>query len=213
MIQKSNITRVLMTATFFAINVCISYAQVSFGADVVSRYVWRGNDFGDSPSIQPDLKYSSGSWTIGTWAAYPFAIGASVSEHDVYVNYSYKAFGIGVTDYFFPEKAKFFNYGIEGNHVIEPNISFTGPVRLLVAVNVMNDNENSVYIELGYTTYADDVKLTFFAGGTTGASNWYGTRKAGLLSVGVTGSKNTFGVTYILNPTTQKTYLTFGVSF
>ena len=28
------------------------------GADVVSSYVWRGGEFGDSPAIQPALSYT-----------------------------------------------------------------------------------------------------------------------------------------------------------
>ena len=32
-----------------------SLAQISLGADFVSRYVWRGLDFGESFSVQPAL--------------------------------------------------------------------------------------------------------------------------------------------------------------
>ena len=30
-------------------------AEIGIGADVVSRYVWRGSDFGDGASAQPPL--------------------------------------------------------------------------------------------------------------------------------------------------------------
>ena len=36
--------------------------QVSLGADVVSRYVWRGVDFGESMSVQPSLSFSAGGF-------------------------------------------------------------------------------------------------------------------------------------------------------
>src|SRR5690606_41614376 len=52
-------------------------AQVSIGADIMSRYIWRGVDYGNSPSLQPQLSFSAGGFSIGTWGAYSFAGSAS----------------------------------------------------------------------------------------------------------------------------------------
>ena len=58
--------------------------ELSLGADMVSRYVWRGTDFGQSASIQPDLAYTFGGFEIGTWASYAVNPAASgVNDHDI----------------------------------------------------------------------------------------------------------------------------------
>ena len=46
------------------------FAQLGLGTDVVSRYVWRGTDFGDSPSIQPTINYTTSGFSVGFWGAY-----------------------------------------------------------------------------------------------------------------------------------------------
>ena len=45
-----------------------AHAQIGLGADVVSRYVWRGKDFGDAVSVQPYLSYTAGPVKVATWA-------------------------------------------------------------------------------------------------------------------------------------------------
>ena len=144
-----------------------------------------------------------------------------MNEHDVYASYALGSFEIGATDYFFPDGANYFDYGVEGNHVIEPYVSYSGQVSLLVAANLLNDPDNSIYFELGYSMTVKDLDLSLFVGGTTGSTKLYGTEGAGLLSVGVTGSKGVrltsdfvlpLFVSYILNPSAKKTYLTFGIS-
>lgn len=103
--------------------------SVSLGADFFNRYVWRGYDFGDSFSIQPDLSVSAGGFTLGTWGSYSIsADGASANEHDIYASYSIALPGSGsvdfaVTDYYFPNtpgvdcedpaKASFERYQVE----------------------------------------------------------------------------------------------------
>ena len=43
---------------------------ISISCDLMSRYVWRGTDFGGSPSIQPGIEYSKAGFSIGAWGAY-----------------------------------------------------------------------------------------------------------------------------------------------
>ena len=35
----------------------------------MSRYIWRGTDYGHSPSIQPTLSLTAGGFEIGGWGA------------------------------------------------------------------------------------------------------------------------------------------------
>mgnify|MGYP001369321447 CR=1 FL=1 len=45
-------------------------SPLSASVDIASRYVWRGTDFGNSPSIQPGITYTSGALTLGAWSAW-----------------------------------------------------------------------------------------------------------------------------------------------
>ena len=87
----------------FLISVSSAAGQVSLGADVVSRYVWRGVDFGESMSVQPTLSYSSGNFEIGSWGSYSYApLSSGANEHDIWVGYSFGSVSLTITDYYFP---------------------------------------------------------------------------------------------------------------
>lgn len=219
--------------------------QVSVGADLVSRYVWRGFDFGESFSIQPTLEYSTGNFAIGTWASYSIAAdGSGANEHDLYLGYSAGPLSLGVTDYYFPgpptesgipEGARFFNYDGdgEGAHYIEPMISFSGteafPLSLTVASVLYNDPEYSTYLEAGYSFVVEDTELGLAVGAVTAlsgegpdGSGFYGTTSDfALTNVSLSAGRSipitdTFslpvGVSFVLNPDLERTYLVFGIS-
>ncbi len=65
----------------------------------------------------------------------------------------------------------------EGAHTIEINLRFAGnkkfPIWFLVAYNVYNDPNNSLYLETGYTFNVLLNKLTLYLGTAVGASSWY----------------------------------------
>ncbi|MBN2683513.1 MAG: hypothetical protein JXR58_13545 [Bacteroidales bacterium] len=145
----------------------------SSGADIMSRYVWRGTDFGGSPSIQPTLEYAKGNLTIGTWGAYATNL-PGIQEADIYVSYDFgKKFTLMFTDYFFPNELSgndsYFVYKQESTgHLFELSAKYNGteklPLSLMVATifygadAVKNDEfgiptadiQYSTYIELGY---------------------------------------------------------------
>ena len=68
--------------------------------DIYNRYIWRGTDFGNNPSIQPGITYTAGSLTLGAWSAWQF--GGEGSENDLYASYSIGDYSITITDYYFP---------------------------------------------------------------------------------------------------------------
>lgn len=213
-------------------------AQVSLGADVVSRYVWRGLDFGESLSIQPALEYSAGPLTVGTWASYSVAAdGAGANEHDLYLSVSQGPFSVGITDYYFPGGMLVANGGTLGvaaadapffdsdSHILEPFVSFGGtesfPISLYAAMNVYNDDDNSAYLEASYGFVVEDVELALTVGGVPAESAAYGVDGAALTNVGLSAGKSIsitddfslpVGVSYIINPYLERTYLVFGLS-
>ena len=213
-----------------------SQSEISLGADLVSRYIWRGADFGNSPSIQPTLAISNSGFEIGVWGAYQLGRDTNsnpADEIDFSIGYS---FGIGettfnllATDYYYPNSGKKFgnfkNDGL-GAHIIETSASFSGPESLPLyfsaSVNVYNEVDNSAYFEIGYSTSVQNTSLSFFAGATTGGDNlYYGTRNFNFINLGVTAVKDIkitddfsfpiFG-SFILNPNIEIAYFVFGIS-
>ncbi len=120
--------------------------SITFGADLVSRYVWRGIDFGNSPAIQPNLSFSWKGLNIGTWGSYSFGKhdvrindstvvdGGTYAEADLFVSYTYKWFTVMVFDYFTVnglnpnENNKYYNFNnATTGHAFEGCLSFDGP--------------------------------------------------------------------------------------
>lgn len=214
--------------------------EFNAGADIMSRYVWRGRDYGNSPSIQPTLEYSIGGFTVGTWGA--FSIGEDVyQEHDLYVSYSVTDFlSVGVTDYFFPAfpvdditfNNKYFDYGDETGHVVEFNLGFDGVEAFPIAISANvaffgadKDEEDeqimSTYIEASYSNKLKDYEYTIFAGFTPNSEMSLYSDKAALVNLGLTVKKEvkiseSFSLpvqtSFITNPNQENIYFVFGFS-
>jgi uncharacterized protein (TIGR02001 family) len=186
--------------------------EVDGGADLVSRYVWRGADFGDSPALQPWLNFNLGGLDAGFWASYATSnnlwLDDPFAEIDAYVSYTYQVpnsvslTGV-VTDYYFPSDGPdYFNYDNYDNedgpgaHVVELGFGITGPESLPLSffgfVNVHNDEGNNMYFELGYATTVKETDLEFFIGATPGSEDtpgYYGTDDLEVINLGVMASK------------------------
>lgn len=198
-------------------------AQVSAGADVVSRYIWRGIDFGESLSFQPYVSYATGNLEVGVWSSYALADGGANNELDWYASYTVGPFSFGATDYFFPApEARFFD-GDE--HTLEPFVGYSGLFDVTFAMNVTNDDAQSTYLELGKGVAVGGSEVALFAGGTLSGSaatpSIYGTTGPALINLGFSVSKaikltESFSLpvqaTYVLNPELERTYLFFGIS-
>ena len=124
-------------------------AEISIGADVVSRYVWRGTDWGDGASVQPGISYSMGNVEIGAWSSWGLTSNGA-NENDLYVSFAAGPVGITITDYYFPGYTGsdgFFDFS--DAHVIEVMGSFeAGNLSLAGAVNVSGDDDNLSLIHI-----------------------------------------------------------------
>ncbi len=81
--------------------------KLNVGADLMSRYIWRGTDYGSSPSIQPTLSFNLGGFEMGYWGA--VAITSNYLESDLYLKYTLKGFSVCLTDYYIPALASGIN--------------------------------------------------------------------------------------------------------
>jgi hypothetical protein len=205
----------------------VNAQDFSFGADVQSRYVWRGIQLGDeSASLQPSVELAAGNFTVGAWGAYSLGGGSDVAqEMDLYVSYALSdAISVTVTDYYFPVGKSGHNYleldSETTGHVYEATLSFAGtdafPVALTVASNVGGASTGSTYLEASYALN----ELSLFAGGVVGDDDgYYNTDGTGLINVGISLAKeiqlsSTFSLpvntSLVLNPDAGNVFLTFG---
>lgn len=213
--MKNNLFKIVMILILMML-VGISNAQVDFGADLVSRYVWRGTDFGNSASVQPFLSIGFAGLEAGAWASYPISA-AGANENDLYISYSIGPIGITVSDYYFPGDTsivRFGNYSDEGNHILETSVSFEmAGFSAMGAMNFYGDDDNSMYFEAGYEVYSkDDLSVSAFAGVGNEAYVTNEDGDIGLVNVGVTASKGNLSASYIINSEADVSYLVFGYS-
>ncbi|MEZ5197582.1 MAG: hypothetical protein R2764_14650 [Bacteroidales bacterium] len=183
------------------------------GGDIVSRYVWRGADFGNSPAIQPSMELGYAGLALGAWGSFS-TNNANFQEVDLYLSYTFAndMFSVMVTDYFFPNDTiannKYFDYNTNSTgHVFEGTLKFNGtdkiPVSLMIATNFAgadarkadNKLQYSTYIELGYSTSIGNTSFDFFLGGTPtnpdgdkGETGYYGPY-SGIVNIGLTAGR------------------------
>lgn len=206
--------------------------SASIGADVVSRYVWRGADFGESMSVQPALTLSYGNLEAGAWGSYSVsASGAGANENDLWASYTVEAgngasLTLGFTDYYFPEPDAEYGFRNAKAHTLELSLGITGPesfpVSLFGGMLVRNDEDNSVYLEASLPIDAvEGVDVGLVAGMVTGKSGFYDTTGAALVNLGISASKEVeitdayslpMSVSWIVNPDSERAFLVFGVS-
>ena len=185
------------------------------GADLVSRYIWRGADINNQPNVQPSITFEYGGLQAGLWGSYGFGHLNPVdtdyklsSEIDTWLGYSVDLSSslnatLLITDYYFPNAGikigNFNNYDNingPGAHTIEAGIILAGsqsfPISLSGYMNIYNDKGNNVYVQADYSTAINEIDIAVFAGaaaGTIDNPGYYGTDKFNVINVGVKVSK------------------------
>jgi hypothetical protein len=205
------LTVVLSIGFLQAQDSCACKSSVTLSADVMSRYVWRGADFGASPSVQPTLYYNCGGWfELGVWGAY--SLKGVYSETDPYLKLTYKYFSLILSDYFsysdtLTNKPAYFDFGKKTtNHILEASLLFKGPEKFPLSIlagtyfygNDRNlgydavkdsslENYYSTYIELTYSFKCAHSNFDFFLGLTPQAGVYGNT--FGVINTGINAYK------------------------
>lgn len=181
-------------ALAYSVNQPHSKSHIFFGADLMSRYIWRGMQFGgNSPSIQPYFTYKTGSFETGVWGAFSLSGKNYSQEVDLHVSQSFakNMFTVTLTDYFFPEEFGNYDYFDYKNqttgHILEGSFAFNGtkkfPLTVMVATNFYGDDaarieddpnsldfnkktgiQYSTYFELSYPFKINLVNINTFIG-------------------------------------------------
>ena len=139
-----------------------SLIDVSFGADFMSSYVWRGQKLSSSPAIQPSIELSFGNFTLGGWASWQLT--DYWHETDIYFGYENDWLMAGVTDYFTIDDfyaVPFTNFTTgQSAHILEAYLGFPGSEKIPFQFSYystffgdLDDNDEELYsgfIELAW---------------------------------------------------------------
>ena len=206
--------------------------ETTVALDMVSHYVWRGQDLG-SVSLQPTLGIAYKGLSLTAWGSVGIADASDTKEFDITVAYTVGNFNVGVTDYWFnsgldPEN-RYFKYSAhETNHVFEANIGYDfGVASVQWYTNFAGNDGLNKSGNRAYSSYAEasvpfklatvDWKAT--AGVVSFATAFYDTTGFAVTNLSLRAEKeirvtDTFSIPVfgqvMANPCSQKAYLAFG---
>ncbi|MBR3477609.1 MAG: hypothetical protein IKH43_00715 [Bacteroidaceae bacterium] len=238
--------KTIFISTILSISTLTSIAQVStplprregpevgLGSDIVSSYIWRGQDLG-GVSLQPTLGLEYKGISLSAWGSVGLADPADTKEFDITLGYTIGGLNIGITDYWFnaglDPQDRYFKYDAHGtNHVFEANIGYDfGVVSAQWYTNISgNDGVNkdgkraySSYFEVAAPFKLATCDWTATVGAVPYATDFYGTNGFAVTNLAVRASKDikvtdSFSIPIFgevsANPCSQKAYLVVGMS-
>lgn len=201
--------------------------ELNFGMDIVSRYIWRGQEYGHSPSLQPEITASWKGFTLGAWGAYKLN-GEGMQETDFYLSKTVGPVTIAVWDYwtFHDTLAMdFMDFDKKTTaHVFEIQALIEGgesiPFNFLGSYLFYgSDTTKSLYFELQYVNQFKDIDFMAFAGYSP-KGNYYGSHE-GFVNIGLTLSRDIkvtdtwkipLSMSLIYNPDIKSMYLIAAIS-
>jgi hypothetical protein len=155
-----------------------SQGGFSVSADLVSRYVFRGVDYGNSPAFQPTIEYTRGKFAIGAWGSYAFAsssAGANAfQEADLYASYAFDfGLNLGVTDYYYPGSSWFELEDEISSHAIELNLGYDIGNLSLAGNVALNDSRAGAGEENGVLYFEASYAFKDFSVFVGGGDGWH----------------------------------------
>nr|WP_239469664.1 hypothetical protein [Bacteroides caecigallinarum] len=206
--------------------------EASVGADLVSGYIWRGQDLG-GVSIQPSAGLSYKGFSLSAWGSVGFN-GGDTKEFDLTLGYSYGGFNIGVTDYWFTSQdspARYSDY--KDAHTFEVALGYDfGPLAVnwftnfagLVGTNEEGKDVYASYISISAPFKLGGIDWNAEIGATPWANSFYNGYSDGfkVSSISLQASKEVkitdsfsfpLWAQAIWNPTTKGAYFVAGISF
>lgn len=205
----------------------------SASLEITSKYLWRGQEYGLSPTVFPTLGYGVGGFSVYATGAYAFD--SSWREVDLCFSYSYKDFSVNIVDYFYPtptyELDNYFEFSNDKTgHLLEGFLKYSPksfPISVLVSTFFYgaDKKENgsqawSSYAELGYHYDFTDSNIFSVALGASLNKSLYNDFDAGLSIVNIALKYQTIipivkrytipvSAQYVVNPQRKKSYIAF----
>lgn len=207
--------------------------ETTVSADVVSQYIWRGQDLG-SVSLQPTLGVSYKGLSLTGWGSVGLTEPADTKEFDLTLAYTIGSLNIGVTDYWFDNigpETRYFKYDAHGtNHVFEANIGYDfGFASIQLYTNFAGNDGTKKDGKRAYSSYGEiavpfklaAVDWSATIGAVPHYTTSYGTTGFAVTNVSLKATKDikvtdsfsipVFGQV-VANPCAQKAYLVFGLT-
>ena len=208
--------------------------ETTISGDVVSSYIWRGQDLGNV-SLQPTLGIGYKGLSLTAWGSVGLTEASDTKEFDLTLGYTLGGLNIGVTDYWFnaglDAENRYFKYDAHGtNHLFEANIGYNfGPLSLQWYTNFAGDDGTNKDGKRAYSSYFEVVvpfklsaiEWTATAGAVPWATTSYGTTGFAVTNLALRATKDikvtdSFSVPVFAeiaaNPCSQKAYLVLGLT-
>ena len=208
--------------------------ETTIGTDVVSQYVWRGQDLG-GVSVQPTLGLAYKGLSLSAWGSAGLSNPADTREFDLTLAYTVGGFNIGVTDYWFNAGLdplnRYFAYAADcTNHVFEANVGYDFGFASLQWYTNFAGNDGltpaekraySSYVEFNVPFVLGGVDWTATAGAVPFATDFYGVEGFGVVNVALTASKDiritdSFSIPVFAqvaaNPYSKNAFFVFGIT-
>ena len=213
-----------------------SGVRLTLSGDIVSNYIWRGQDLGNV-SLQPTLGVEYKGLSLTAWGSVGLADANDTKEFDLTLAYSIGGLNIGVTDYWFNQadggdpNGRYFMYESHNtNHVFEANIGYDfGFASLQWFTNFAGNDGTNKDGKRAYSSYVEatvpfklaaidwDATVGAVPFATTAYNGW--TNSFAVTNVALKATKNirvtdsfsipVFGQV-VANPCSQKAYLVLG---
>lgn len=206
--------------------------ETTIGADIVSQYIWRGQELGDV-SLQPTLGIAYKGLSLTAWGSIGLSNKDNTKEFDLTAAYATGGFHIGVTDYWFntPNERYFAYSAHETSHVFEANVGYDFGIASLNwytnfagndGVNKDGKRAYSSYFEANVPFKLAACEWTATIGAVPYATSFYSDANGFVVTnIGIKATKDIkvndhfsipifAGIT--ANPSTEKTFFIFGVS-
>jgi len=205
-------------------------ANVEFtaNAQLVSRYLWRGQDYGHAPSFQPGAELSWRGFTLGAWSALKIA-GEGEPELDFYISKEAGKFTFALWDYWSYDKTirtQYFDYNsATTSHMFEGQIIYSTGERnqfnmMLSSLFLGADPTKSLYGEVEYVREFGKNEIALVAGYQFKGE--YYAPHSGFVNIGCSylrylwdfGKYSTFiSFSLTANPALKKTFFAVAVGF
>ena len=156
--SKSFIIAALLAAGIPSLTNAQDKVKASAGGDIVSSYIWRGTDCGET-SIQPHLSVAYKGFSLGAWGSVGLN-SEDTKEMDFTLGYTYGGLSLALTDYwFFPSDESlqigYFKYAAHNTqHVFEITAGYDfGVMGISWNTNFAGSDYHNADGKRSYSTY------------------------------------------------------------
>ncbi len=200
--------------------------EISAGGEVVSSYLWRGQNYNHNPSVQPWVELSWKGFTFGCWSAFRIK-GDGDDEINFYISKSMGFLTLSLQDYWSYSKlspSKYFDYSPgTTSHMFEGSAHFSvgekNNFNMLVSYLFYgSDASKSIYAEAEYVSSWKSNEIRAYAGYQLNGE--YYSEKNGFVNLGCTFRRNLTlrtniipycSLSFIINPAIKSTYFVVAV--